>query len=390
MNTRTLRTHVAIVALALISLSMSGRAQSDRPPGARAADPIAIPMAADRWQTKENAEFLRQLGFFHGLMRLNSGTAVLKDTTFSDGTIEFDVDTIGRGSPGIAFRQQDDDNFELLYLRPDPACPAFRACMQYAPQTRGVLLWDLFPQYQTRAPLRENGWNHVKMVVSGRRMNVFVNDVPSPTLQVDRLEGDAMTGGLRLQGPGTFANMVITPGAVDGLSPEPTRDPLDMDRGLVRRWRLSPYAALPSGKEPTYDDMPRASPAWKTLSTERRGLVNISREYGRPLPEPNRAVAWLKTTIMSDRKQTTKVNIGWTRELWLFVNGKLVYADKNLFEVEGSRKFPDARCSLENGVAMVPLEPGENEIAVALANNFFGWGLVLRVADAEGVQLAAK
>ena len=386
----TLRTHVAVLTVAVLSLSTSGRAQSDRLSRVRAAGPIAIPMTADRWQTKENAEFLRQLGFFHGLMRLNSGNAVLKDTTFGDGTIEFDVNTIGRGSPGIAFRQQDDDNFELLYFRPDPACPAFRACMQYAPQTHGVLLWDLFPQYQTRAPLRENGWNHVKMVVSGRRMNVFVNDVPSPTLEVGRLEGDAVTGNLRLQGPGTFANMVITPGAVDGLSPEPATDLLDADRGVIRRWRLSPFSALPNGKEATYADMPGMSAEWKTLSTERNGLANISREYGRPLPEPNRAVAWLKATIRSDRKQTKKVEIGWTRELWVFVNGKLVYADRNLFEVEGSRKFPDARCSLENGAAMLPLEQGENEIAVALANNFFGWGLVLRVADPEGIQLAVK
>ena len=136
--------------------------------------------------------------------------------------------------------------------------------------------------------------------------------------------------------------------------------------------------------------MPGTSPAWMTLSAERNGLVNIRREYGWPLPEPNRAVAWLKTTIMSDRAQTKKVSIGWMRELWMFVNGRLVYADKNLFEVEGSRKFPDARCSLENGVAMLPLKPGENEIAVALANNFFGWGLVLRLADPEGVQLATK
>ena len=98
----------------------------------------------------------------------------------------------------------------------------------------------------------------------------------------------------------------------------------------------------------------------------------------------------MKTTITSDRKQTKKVEIGWTRELWLFVNGRLVYADKNLFEVEGSRKFPDARCSLENGAAMLPLEPGDNEITVALANNFFGWGMVLRVADPEGVRLSAK
>ena len=84
------------------------------------------------------------------------------------------------------------------------------------------------------------------------------------------------------------------------------------------------------------------------------------------------------------------MDIGWTRELWVFVNGKLVYADKNLFEVEGSRKFPDARCSLDNGTAMIPLEPGDSEIAIALSNDFFGWGLMLRVPDLEGVGLPAN
>lgn len=136
--------------------------------------------------------------------------------------------------------------------------------------------------------------------------------------------------------------------------------------------------------------MPRASQEWKTISTERNGLVNLSREYGRPLPEPNRAVAWLKTTMTSDRKQTKKVDIGWTRELWVFVNGKLLYADKNPFELEGARKAPDARCSLENGSFTLPLEEGDNEVAVAIANNFYGWGLMLCLADPEGVRLAAK
>ncbi len=357
---------------------------------ARAAEPINISMTADHWQAKENAEFLKQLGFFHGLMRLNSGDAALKDITFSNGTIEFDVNTVGRGAPGIAFRQQDEGNFELVYLRPDMNCPAFRACIQYAPQTHGVLLWDLFPQYENRAQLRENGWNHIKMVISGRRMNVFVNDAPSPALQVGRLEGDMLKGGLRLQGPGTFANLVITPDAVDGLSPEPAKDPLDEDSGLVRNWSLSSFSALPNGKDPAYNEMPGASTAWKTISTERSGLVNLSREYGLPVQNANRALAWVKTTITSDKKQTKKLDIGWTREVWVFVNGKLVYADKNLFDSESARKFPDGRCSLENGTLTLPLEAGENEVAVAIANNFFGWGLMLRVADPEGVRLAAK
>jgi hypothetical protein len=359
-------------------------------PVARCAEPITINMTSNQWQTKENAEFVRQLGFYHGLMRLNSGNAVLKDITFSDGTIEFDVNTIGRGAPGIAFRQQDEGNFELLYLRPDPNCPAFRACIQYAPQTHGVLLWDLFPQYQTRAALRENGWNHIKMVVSGRRMNVFVNDAASPTLEVGRLEGDAIKGGLRLQGPGTFANMVITPEAVDGLSPAPARDSVEQERGLVQNWRRSTFAALANGKDPMYNEMPGASQEWKTISTERNGLLNLSREFGRPVPGPNRALAWVKTTITSDRKQTKKVDVGWTRELWAYVNGKLVYADKNSFDQEESRKAPDGRCSLENGSFTLPLEAGDNEVAVAIANNFFGWGLMMRLADLEGVHLAAK
>jgi hypothetical protein len=162
-----------------------------------------------------------------------------------------------------------------------------------------------------------------------------------------------------------------------------------VDGRLVRNWRLSPFSALPNGKDAMYDDMPGASQGWKPIHTERNGLVNLSREYGVPLHAPNRAVAWLKTTITSDRKQMKKVDIGWTRELWVFVNGKLVYADKNLFEQEGARKFPDARCSLENGALTLPLEAGDNEVAVAIANNFYGWGLMLRLADSEGLHLAA-
>jgi hypothetical protein len=72
------------------------------------------------------------------------------------------------------------------------------------------------------------------------------------------------------------------------------------------------------------------------------------------------------------------------------VNGKLTYADKNLWELEGNRKYPDGRCSLENGTFTLPLEAGDNEVAVAIANNFYGWGLMLRLADPEGVRLAAK
>jgi hypothetical protein len=136
--------------------------------------------------------------------------------------------------------------------------------------------------------------------------------------------------------------------------------------------------------------MPDASQEWKAIGAERGGLINLSREYGRPVPESDRSLAWVKTTITSDKKRSAKVDIGWTREVWVFVNGKPVFTDKNLFEVESARKFPDGRCSLENGAFSLPLEAGENEIAVATANNFAGWGLMLRLAEPEGVSLAGS
>jgi hypothetical protein len=118
--------------------------------------------------------------------------------------------------------------------------------------------------------------------------------------------------------------------------------------------------------------------------------VDITRLYGMPLPRPRRSITWLKTTIKSDKNQSIKTAIGWSREVWLFVNGKPIYADKNLYQPPTARKAPDGRCSLENGSFSLPLNAGNNEIAVAIANNFYGWALILRLDDVKGVQLARK
>ena len=37
----------------------------------------------------------------------------------------------------------------------------------------------------------------------------------------------------------------------------------------------------------------------------------------------------------------------------------------------------------------IALEAGDNEVAMAIANDFFGWGLMLRLADADGVHPTA-
>ena len=164
-------------------------------------------------------------------------------------------------------------------------------------------------------------------------MHVFANGGMSPALAIGSLEGDLQEGQRALVGPGAFANFKVTPGAVGGLAAAAEKDPAADDQHLVRSWKLSPSSPLPDGREPAIGDLPKAPAEWRPLSAERGGLVNVTRVYGNPLAPPARSVTWLKTSITSTKSQSKKVAIGWTREIWVFVNGQRVYADKNLFQL---------------------------------------------------------
>jgi hypothetical protein len=357
------------------------------PPASGASAPIKVPMTAEHWQTESGA--FEKIQGMDALALHEGGTAVAKDVSLKDGTIEFDVQPMVMGT-GMVFRRTDEKNFEMFYFRPNGKCSESPFCLQYAPETHNILLWDVFPQYQVPAPIRDGEWNHVKLVISGKRMNMYVNHSATPTLKVGRLEGDALDGAIGLSGPGYFANVVITPGATEGLSAEPETDPTATDARFVRNWQLSAASELGEGKEPSYGEMPSASAEWKPISAELGGLIDVTREYGLPLDRPKRSMAWIKTTIDSDKAQTIHTSIGWVREVWVFVNGKQVYADKNLFMPPSARKNPEGRLALTNGAFDLPLNAGSNEVAIAVASNFYGLGVVWRLDSVEGVKLAGK
>jgi hypothetical protein len=364
----------------------------------RAGELVKIPMTADRWTTTAGTvNFIEYMGkpsielkAGNYAQHIQTGAAELSGFTFRSGTIEYDVATTGDMGAGFVFRRADKDNYEMFYLRPRPKCQEAPDCVQYAPQTHGVLLWDMFPQYQGPAPLRQGEWNHIKLVVSGRRMNIFINGATQPTLKIGRLEGDTDAGGLMLQGPGIFANLTVAPDAVEGLPSDPEKDATASDDRYVRHWQVSAYSKLGADQAPTFADMPAPTSAWTQLEAERGGLVNATRVYGLPLARPDRAVVWFKTTIRSNSEQQKHVSLGWAREIFVFVNGQLVFADKNLYQPPEARKTPDGRLSLQNGSLMLPLKAGDNEVAVAVANNFYGWGLEMHLDDLKGLVLAAN
>ena len=361
---------------------------------AAAAATQAVPLTAARWQTVGKAEFVPTEGFPDGLLKLGDATADLKGLSFGDGTIEYDAKLLDAGFASFRFRTQGPDSAELFYLRDDGNCPAADDCIQYVPMIHGVWPWEMYPEYQTHAAITVGAWNHVKLVISGRRMNVFINGAVEPTLAVGRLEAAPLHGGLQFSGPAEFANLTVSPGITHSLPSQPDKDPTDADPNLVRRWAVATTTSpLAYGAAPSLAQMPADPAAWASLPTERHGLVNLSRRFGSPTDPSTGSLAWLKTSIRSDRDRSVHVSVGVLHEAWIYANGKLVFAAENLYYPEAKRLAPDGRISLRNAAFDLPLHKGRNEVAVALDNILavghlhYGWGIEMRLDDLDGLTL---
>lgn len=365
------------------------------PAPAGAEEPArTVEMTADTWQANGELRFSKDATHPRGVMSVRAGGALLKNTVFGDGTIEYDIQEFddNKGIPGIWFRQQGTESAENFYLRTDSDCPRSIECVQYAPVSHRAVQWEVYPEYQTGAPVKASGWNHVKLVISGKRMNVFVNREAAPSLVVASLEGDAPSGAIQLRGDARFTNVSVVPDAVEGLSPEALPDPTAADARFLRRWQLSPVSTLARGQEASFVAMPAASSAWEPITAERKGFVNLGRQHGTPKGMPD--LVWLKTTLQSDRAQVKRVSIGWAHEIWVHVDGKLVFADRNVYYPESGRKLPLGRLSLENGAFDLPLEKGPNEVEIAISNDLgsmghYGWGFQFRFDDIDGLALPA-
>lgn len=367
---------------------------------ALATEASKIPMTASRWQTKGDVAF-EQDKAKQDILVIKKGYAQLKHGHFSNGTIQFDVKFVGSRITGITFHQHG-ETADALYFRPSVDCAVSDDCIQYMPTAHHVFEWDLYGQYQTRAPINPDRWNHIKLVVSGGRMNVFVNGASSPTLAVGTLHGGFPDGSIRLHGPASYANLKIVPNDTEGLSCEASIDSARKDRRYIGHWLASDPFVMPSrmdaklqektGIDPVYASVPAKSARWKPVSPDPGGLINLTRWYGAAQTGPSITGIWLKTTLTSDDAQVKHVDLGWTREVWVFVNGKLVFANKNLWGIKGASKEPDGRLSLTNGSFDLPLRKGANHIVVALDDNFgggeqhFGWGLEMRLANADGIR----
>jgi hypothetical protein len=345
-------------------------------------------MLPDLWNyQKDKVEFVRHKNVQSLKVVQNDGIAVLKDLKFLNGTVEFDAEPLdAAAAPFVTcyFRFQDKNETEVFYLRVGRQPSLSRNdAVQYAPVVKGVNLWDMLPHFQAPAPLYDGEWNHIKLVISGLQLRAYVNDMTRPVLEVPFLEGPSKAGTIAFEGFAAFANLVIKPDAVEGLSPSKGVDLTDHDANYLRTWLVSQPIPFEEGREISLKDLPTNYTSWDSLRAERNALINVTRNFG----GSDRRYVWLATTITSTADLQRKIDLGFSDEVWVFVNRQLVYVDKNLY-LQGMRKNPNGRCSIQNSSFNFKLKPGENEILIGLANNFYGWGIIARLDNLEGIELS--
>ena len=383
-----LRSHVPVLLLCSFLLAYGN---------AFAVTPLHIPMKADNWSLHGDAAFTSERHGVGDVLEIKKGSAELRNVTFGTGTIDYDMYMPDHGILGIRFHQKDKENAEALYFRPQANCANASDCIQYMPLEHGAFEWDLFPEDQAKAPIRLLSWNHIRIEIGGRHMRVYINGAQKPTLRVTSMEGGATAGTLSLGGPAKYANLVITPSRASAASvAAPNRE----SDGFLRHWQVStasvlptttdPQLHVPKGTIPAYPTMPSATQQWKNVTAETKGLVNFSRDVGSAKDGAVVSVAWAKTTLTSDRDQVKQVSVGWVREIWIYVNGKLLFADRNL-EGLPAGTVAGERISLGNGSIRLPLRKGINEIAIALDDNLpgntqhYGWGMEMKLNDLRGL-----
>lgn len=326
----------------------------------------------------------------------DAGVVLAKNTDFSEGLIDFDIQPTDSSFASFYFHRQDATETECFYFRTGWAAghPDIMEGVQYTPVIKGVSCWNLMPCYQGNANFRQDGWNHVRILIAGRQMQVYVNSNTRPTLTIPMLEGNMTHGAFAFEGQMTVAHLVVRPVPPTGtgqLNLMEAYDPTDNDPRYLRYWQVTLPDTVASGIDFGRNLLPGKQSVWSPVQAERRGLINLTRLYGAYLPgqnkgAPARRIVWLKTTLVADREWNYKLNLGFTNDVWVFLNGKYLYIDKNYYD-EPSMKTPRARVSIENCSFNLPLKAGTNELLIGVGNDFFGWGIVARLDDNRGLKI---
>jgi len=381
---------VAFLVIAYSASSLAAKGAS-----AQSTQTLAVPPDSPRWQLEGQAKQADYQG--RKCLFLDGGAAVLKDFEMRDGVLDVDVATPAtRGFFGFDVRiDADGKNYEEIYLRQHKS--GLPDAMQYTPVLNTGRNWQIYngPGFTGAVDIPKDVWFHLRLEVTGAQAKLYVKDMDKPALVMDDLKSGVQKGQVALYvltGATYFSNFEVrtTPDA-----PWERHLPA-MPAHTLTKWSLSPsYDALARNLEHPLSPSESAAIKWQDVEAEPPGFVVLYRyreaphprvtfqgDFSKRLePQPGMKVIYARTNIDSDRDQVKKLFIGYSDDVSVFLNGKILYRGRS------AQGFRDPGflgiVNPENDAVYLPLKKGSNELVLAVSELGGGWGFICRLVDVE-------
>jgi hypothetical protein len=373
------------ISTCFLLFALSGKAQ----------ETLSVPADSPRWDLQGEAK----VGEYQGrkCLSMNGGAALLKDFEMRDGVFDVDVATSAtRGFFGIQFRLDNDGaDGEEVYLRPHKS--GLPDAMQYTPILNTGRNWQIYngSGFTDAVEIPKETWFHLRLEVAGAQARLYVQDMDKPALMMNDLKSGIQKGQVALfvlTGETHFSNFQVrtTPDAPWERHLPP------MPPGTLTKWSLSPsYDALARDLERPLSSGENNSIHWEDVEAEPPGFVPINRyresphprvtfqgDFSRRLePQPGMKVVYARTNIDSDRERVERLSIGYSDDVSVFLNGKILYRGRS------AQGFRDPGflgiMNPENDTVYLPLRKGRNELVLAVSELGGGWGFICRLSQLD-------
>ncbi len=354
---------------------------------------LSLPPDSPRWDLEGEAKPAEYQG--RKALLIDGGAAVVKDFEMRDGVIDVDVATPAkRGFFGFDIRiDAAGKNYEEIYLRQHQS--GYPDAMQYTPVLNTGRNWQIYngPGFTAAVDIPKDVWFHMRLEVAGAQAKLFVSDMEKPALVTDDLKSGVQKGQIALftlTGETYFSNFEVrtTPDAPW------TRHLPAMPPNVLTKWSISPaYDGLARNLERPLSSSEIAAIQWQEVEAEPPGFVVLYRYREAPhprvtfqsdfstrlQPQPGIKALYARTNIDSDRDQLKKLEIGYSDDVSVFLNGRILWRGRS------AQAFRDPRflgiINPENDAVYLPLKKGKNELILALSELGGGWGFICRLTD---------
>jgi hypothetical protein len=294
-----------------------------------------------------------------------------------DGVVEADLAVPAeRSFHGLQWHVRGDDA-ETFFVRPHQV--GNPDAIQYTPVSHGISSWQLFhgPGFWAPISYPVGTWFTLRAVFAGSRAEVFVADLETPALSIDRLRHGAVGGGIGLlvSGPGLHvARLAWADRPPSFVAPPPA--PEVAIPGAVARWEVSdPFPEAELGEASALAGALVGARSWTTLESEPSGLADLGRVNGL---DGGRDTVLVRASIDAARAGTRPLAFGFSDRASLFLNRR------RLFRGDDAYRRRDYRFLGSIGywyTVDLALRAGRNELVFAVSEDFGGWGVMARLVE---------